>query len=64
MPNPQAIADFAARSANAWSSQKPAAVAAFFAPNGSLTINDGPAAEGRLAIADAARGFMTAFPDL
>jgi uncharacterized protein (TIGR02246 family) len=64
MPNPNAIDDFAARYANAWSSQRPAAVAAFFAPNGSLTINDGPTAVGRFAIADAARGFMTAFPDL
>jgi uncharacterized protein (TIGR02246 family) len=64
MPDPNAIDDFAARYANAWSSQRPDAVAAFFAPDGSLTINEGPAAVGRSAIADAARGFMTAFPDL
>src|SRR5262249_20258827 len=32
--------------------------------NGSLTINGGPPATGRAAIADAAQSFMSAFPDL
>ena len=48
----------------AWCSQNPAAVAAFFEFDGSLQVNDGPAAVGRPAIADVARGFMTDFPDL
>ena len=48
----------------AWCSQDPAKVAAFFAPNGSLTINQGAPAVGRVAIVEAARSFMTAFPDL
>ena len=56
--------DFAARYAAAWSSGDPAAVAQFFAPEGSLAINGAAPAIGRAAISDAARGFMTAFPDL
>jgi uncharacterized protein (TIGR02246 family) len=64
MLDQHALKDFAARYARAWCSQDPDAVAAFFSADGSLTINNGAAAVGRLAIADAARGFMTAFPDL
>jgi uncharacterized protein (TIGR02246 family) len=58
------LRDFAARYTAAWSGGDPAGVAEFFAPGGSLTINGGPPAVGRSAIADAARSFMTAFPDL
>ena len=58
------LRDFATRYTNAWCSQDPAAVAAFFSPGGSLTINGGLPAVGRAAITEAARGFMTAFPDL
>ena len=39
-------------------------MAEFFAEDGSLTINRAAPAIGRAAIADAALGFMTAFPDL
>jgi uncharacterized protein (TIGR02246 family) len=48
----------------AWCSQDPARVAAHYAPQGSLTINDGTPAVGREAITEAARSFMDAFPDL
>jgi hypothetical protein len=48
----------------AWCSQDPARVAEHYAPDGSLTINDGTPSVGREAITDAARSFMTAFPDL
>lgn len=48
----------------AWCSQKAARVAAYFAENGSLTINDGAAAVGRAAITSSAQGFMSAFPDM
>ena len=58
------LRNFAERYTIAWCSQNAAAVAAFFAPNGSLTINDGPPSVGRAAIAAAAQDFMTAFPDL
>ena len=55
---------FANRYAKAWCSQNPESVAAFFAENGSLTVNDGTPAVGRAAIADEAQGFMTTFPDM
>lgn len=56
--------DFATRYTAAWCSQNAAAVAAFFAENGSLTINRGKPSVGREAITDAAQGFMSAFPDM
>ena len=58
------LRDFAVRYTEAWCSQHPALVAEFFSENGSLTINDGAPAIGRKQIAEAARSFMTAFPDL
>ena len=55
---------FAQRYAEAWCSQNPESVAAFFAENGSLSVNDGPPAVGRAAIAEVARGFMRDLPDM
>ena len=55
---------FAVRYTKAWNSQDPASVAACYAENGSLSVNAGPPAVGRSAIADVARGFMTTFPDM
>lgn len=57
------LREFAERYTAAWCSQDPARVSAFFSPNGSLVIN-GSANVGRAAITDAARSFMTDFPDL
>src|SRR5262245_581702 len=48
----------------AWCSQNATSVAAFFAKDGSLTINDGTPSVGRPSITAAAQGFMTAFPDM
>lgn len=56
--------DFAARYAKAWCSQDPESVAAFFAERGSISINEGPPAVGRAAIAKEAQAFMTTFPDM
>jgi uncharacterized protein (TIGR02246 family) len=58
------LTTFAERYAQAWSSEDPERVAAFFAEDGSLTVNDGAPAVGRVAIADIARGFMREFPDM
>jgi uncharacterized protein (TIGR02246 family) len=58
------LRDFATRYTAAWCSQNPERVAAFFSPQGSLRVNDGPPAFGRNAIAGVARSFMVAFPDL
>jgi len=62
--NDEAIKSLAVRYTAAWCSRNAASVAAFFSPEGSLTINDGPSAVGWAAITAAAQGFMTAFPDL
>jgi len=61
---PDHVADLARRYTEAWCSRDPASVAAFFAPNASLRVNDGEPAAGRDAINEVARGFMNAFPDL
>ena len=58
------LREFATRYAAAWCSQNAASVAAFFSPEGSLTINDGAPSVGRAAITKAAQDFMTAFPDM
>ena len=55
---------FAARYAKAWCGRDPKKVAAFFAENGSISINNGPPAVGRAAIAKEAQAFMTTFPDM
>ena len=64
MPEPAKLRDFAARYTAAWCSQDPTSVAAFYSHDGSLSVNGGAPAVGRNAIAEVARGFMTAFPDL
>jgi hypothetical protein len=58
------LREFATRYTAAWCSQHAARVAAFYAENGSLKINDGDPSVGRTAITAAAHGFMTAFPDM
>ena len=58
------LRDFAARYTAAWCSQDPASVAACYSPGGSLTVNDSAPAVGRNEIAEVARSFMTAFPDM
>jgi uncharacterized protein (TIGR02246 family) len=58
------LTKFATRYAKAWCSQNPESVAAFFAENGSLSVNDGPPAVGRAAITEIARGFMRDLPDM
>jgi hypothetical protein len=64
VPDVDPLHDFARRYTDAWCSGDPARVAAYYATGGSLTINQGAPAIGRLAITEAAEGFMVAFPDL
>ena len=56
--------NFARRYTAAWCSKDPVSVAAFFATDGSLKVNDAEPAVGTAAITEVARGFMTSFPDL
>ena len=58
------LKDFGRRYTRAWCRQNPASVAAFYAEDGSLQINDGAPSVGRTAITAAAREFMTALPDM
>ena len=58
------LLEFASRYTEAWCSHDAARVASFFTSNGSLAINGGEPAVGRSAIAEAAQGFITDFPDL
>ena len=58
------LSEFAQRYAAAWCSQDASSVAAFYAADGSLSVNDGRPAVGRSAITEIAQAFMTAFPDM
>jgi steroid delta-isomerase-like uncharacterized protein len=58
------LTDVATRYAEAWSGQNPEALAAFYADDGTLIVNDGEPSVGRETIAATAGGFMEAFPDM
>jgi uncharacterized protein (TIGR02246 family) len=58
------LRSFAEAYTAAWCSQNAASVAAHFAEDGSLSVNEEAPAVGREAITAVARGFMTTFPDL
>lgn len=62
--NKTELTDFATRYAAAWSSQKPASLAAFYEEDGALRVNAGAPSAGRAAITAKAQEFMTAFPDM
>lgn len=62
--NADQLREFATRYTAAWCSQQAASVAAFYAEDSSLKINDGAPSVGRAAITAAAQDFMTAFPDM
>ena len=49
--------DFASRYAEAWYSQDPEKVAAFYAENGSISVNGGPP----VPISEVVQGFMRDF---
>ena len=55
--------EFALGYTEAWSSQDPASVAACYAENGSLQINDNEPSVGRDQLEATARSFMTELPD-
>ena len=58
------LLDLAKKYTAAWCSSDPARVAAFYSPDGSLTVNDAAPAVGTSAIAQVAQGFMASFPDM
>ena len=58
------LRSFAERYTAAWCSMDPTRVAAHFAPDGWLAINGGPPSVGRNSIAETARSFYVALPDM
>jgi uncharacterized protein (TIGR02246 family) len=63
-PDPTNLRRFAEDYTTAWCSMDPSRVAAHYAPEGSLTINDGTPSVGRKAITATAQGFYTSLPDM
>lgn len=61
---PTDLQDFGTRYAAAWSGQQPDALAAFYADNGVLQVNDGKPSVGRDAVRATIASFMEAFPDM
>ena len=59
MSDPE-LNNFATRYAEAWCSNDPEKVVAFFAKDGTISINNGPATP----ILEVARGFMRDFPNM
>ena len=55
---------FGKKYTEAWNSKNPDNMASFYAENGSLTVNNGTPAVGRKALAETARSYMVAFPDI
>lgn len=60
----EVLNEFATSYAEAWSSQEPEKLAAFYSKNGMLQINDAEPSVGRDAITQTVKGFMSAFPDM
>jgi hypothetical protein len=58
------MVDFGNRYTEAWNSKIPANMASFYALDGTLVINNGTPSVGRDQLAETAKSFMTAFPDL
>jgi uncharacterized protein (TIGR02246 family) len=63
-PDPEQLRALAERYTAAWCSMDPAAVAAHYAPEGSLAINGGAPAVGRDAITAVAASFYEGLPDM
>ncbi|MEM6516348.1 MAG: ester cyclase [Bacteroidota bacterium] len=56
--------DFGQKYTDAWNSKVPEKMASFYAEDGTLTVNDGTPAVGRKQLAETAKSYMDAFPDL
>lgn len=56
--------ELAVRCSTAWSNQDPEGMASCYEENGQQSINNGPPAVGRTALAEVASSYMDAFPDL
>ena len=58
------MVEFGLNYTEAWNSGQPEKMASFYAEDGMLTVNNGTPAIGRKQLAETARSYMEAFPDL
>lgn len=58
------MVEFGQKYTEAWNSGQPEKMASFYAEDGVLTVNNGIPATGRKQLAETARSYMEAFPDL
>lgn len=58
------MVEFGQKYTAAWNSKQPEKMAAFYAEDGTLTVNNGSPAVGRKQLAVTAQSYMEAFPDM
>jgi len=58
------MVEFGQKYTDAWNSNVPEKMASFYATDGTLTVNNGTPAVGRKQLAETAKSYMDAFPDL
>ena len=58
------MVEFGQQYTEAWNSKQPQKMASFYAEDGMLTVNNGTPAVGRQQLAETARSYMEAFPDM
>ena len=58
------MVEFGEKYTVAWNSKKPEEMASFYAEYGTLTVNNGTPAVGRKQLAETAKSYMEAFPDM
>ena len=58
------MVEFGQKYTDAWNSKVPEKMASFYAEDGTLTVNNGTPAIGRKQLAETAKSYMDAFPDL
>ena len=58
------MVEFGEKYTAAWNSKKPEKMASFYAEDGTLTVNNGTPAVGRKQLAETAKSYMEAFPDM
>ena len=58
------VVEFGQNYTDAWNSKQPEKMASFYAEDGMLAVNNGKPAVGRKQIAETAKSYMEAFPDI
>jgi len=58
------MVEFGEKYTAAWNSKSPEKMASFYAEDGTLTVNNGTPAVGRKQLAETAKSYMEAFPDM